>query len=221
MRSVALVAPERRTYQFRLADVDTTDSLSYLEGRAVPYGVEEIVGWYWEQHDPEVFAESLASRSNLPLLMWHNGRTWPVGVAQEWTEARDGLHGVWRLDGSDEAQRAARMARDGFMTGMSVGFDPRTQTWRYTSADEWNPDDPATFDRVTRHTARLVEVSLVPVPAFNEAQVTLVRTADTNRRGIRPGVPVRTTPDLVRHADSRPHLDYWRAVRETLNPRQG
>jgi HK97 family phage prohead protease len=227
MSPVTLRAPEMRTYQLRLADVDTTASLSYLEGRAVPYGTETMVGWYWEQMAAQVFADSLKSRSNLPLLLWHNGRTWPVGVAHEWHDRDDGLHGVWRLDSGDDAQRAARMAADGILTGLSVGFDPRTSKWTYTPYDEWDPDDPATYDRVTRQTARLAEVSLVPAPAYDDAAVTLVRSAERRiRRGARPQHPAgrlmltraaSTVPAPA--AASRPHLDYWRAVRDTLNAR--
>jgi uncharacterized protein len=233
VRSVRLRAPEVRTYEFRLADVDTTDNLSYLEGRAVPYNAETMVGWYWEQMAVDVFADSLDQRAGLPLLLWHNGRSWPVGVADGWESRADGLHGVWRLDDSDEAQRAARQARDGFMSGLSVGFDPRTSKWTYTAYDEWDPDDPDTFDRVTRQTARLVEVSLVPAPAYDDAAVTLVRSADRrHRRGnFKSGHDTARRPDIddamiasTRHRPRQstpdtPNLDYWRAYRDTLNLR--
>lgn len=219
-----MCAPEVRTFQFRLADVDTTESLSFLEGRAVPYGVETKVGWYWEQMANHLFERFMTARA-LPLLLWHNGRTWPIGASAEWdSRDDDGLHGVWRLDSSDDAQRAARQARDGFLTGMSVGFDPHESRWTYTPYDEWDPDDPATYDRVTRQSARLVEVSLVPDPAYADAGVTLVRSADRRTRRARRGdVDWAGARDLDRAARratvATPHLDYWRAYRDTLNAR--
>ena len=218
-------APEIRLYERALAlvDTDTTDSLSYLEGRAVPYDQLTDTGWwYLEDMAPLVFDGSVKAHPNLPLLLWHNGRSFPVGVADEWKEQTDGLHGVWRLDDSAEAQRAARQARDGFLTGMSVGFAPIRSEWTYADWEDWDPDDPATYDQVRRIEARLLETSLTPTPAFADAQVALVRSAEGRRAGPGRTGAGRPVPRRTRHlatatrsaaaADTpgRPYLDYWR-----------
>lgn len=180
---VSLRAPEVRTYAaLELRDVEKSATGRFLEGRAVPYGTWENVGWYLEQHAPGSLARSIKEAANgLPLLLWHDSRTWPVGVADEWREQSDGLHGIWRMDSSDEAGRAAQLADDGLLTGLSIGFVPIRSKWEYT--DDWNPDlGPEHQDRVTREESRLLEVSLTPTPAYAGAQITLVRSRDQVQR---------------------------------------
>jgi phage head maturation protease len=63
---------------------------------------------------------------------------------------------------------------------LSIGFSPIQSSWEYV--DDWNPDlGPTHMDRVTRTESRLIEVSLTPTPAFEGAQVTLVRSAERPR----------------------------------------
>lgn len=174
----ALRAPEVRTFaSLELREVDSTDSLTYLEGRAVPYGEFTNVGWYLEQIAQGAFEKSTREAAkSLPLLLWHDNRTWPIGLAESWTHEDDGMRGVWKLDGSDEAQRGARMARDGYLVGMSVGFSPIKSEWEM--AEDWDPENEESMDRCTRVEARLHEVSLTPTPAYAGASVELVRSAD-------------------------------------------
>lgn len=226
-------APECRLYESRIAiaDLDTTTSLEFLEGRAVPYDTLTDTGWYYfEQIARGAFAESIAATPNLPLLLWHDGRTWPIGVADSWADETDGLHGVWRLDDSVEAQRAARQARDGFLTGMSIGFAPVISHWDARADwEDWDPNDPDTWDVVTRVTGRLLETSLTPTPAYVDAQVAMVRSAEgrhgrarslhaeggqrrpgTGRSsGPAPASPVAPVPDT-------PKLDRWNTWRRSL-----
>lgn len=222
-------APEIRLYERALAlvDTDTTDSLSYLEGRAVPYNTLTDTGWwYLEEMAPLVFDGSVTAHPNLPLLLWHNGRSFPVGVAEEWLEQDDGLHGIWRLDQDNpDAQRAARQARDGFLTGMSVGFAPIRSEWTYADWEAWDPDDPATYDQVRRIEARLLETSLTPTPAFADAEVALVRSAEGRRAGPGRAGAGRPAPRRTRHlattrsgvdTPARPYLDYWRETMRNL-----
>lgn len=224
-------APESRLYESRvaLADVDTTTNLSYLEGRAVPYDTVTDTGWYYfEQFARGALSESIDESGPLPLLLWHDNRMWPVGVADEWTDSPDGLHGVWRLDDSAEAQRAARQARDGFLTGMSISFAPVTSR-REANADweDWDPEDPDTWDVVTRVRARLLETSLTPTPAYADAQVALVRSVEGRHARARQlgggqrrsGAPARThstAPTPAGGALDTPKLTRWKAWRDSL-----
>jgi HK97 family phage prohead protease len=226
-------APEVRLYEraLTLVDTDTTDSLSFLEGRAVPYGQMTDTGWwYLEEMDAGLFNASTDAHPDLPLLLFHNGRSFPIGVADEWRDANDGLHGIWRLDrDSPEAQRAARQARDGFLTGMSVGFAPIKSEWTYADWEAWDPEDPATYDQVHRQEARLLETSLTPTPAYADAQVALVRSvegrrAGPGRAGAGRGVRTRHTalnraaalPAARSDTPGTPYLDYWRERLRTL-----
>lgn len=213
---VMLRAPELRTYATALEvrELETNRALSELRGRAVPYGVETNVGWYLESFRRGAFSKSIKeSAAQLPLLLWHDERTFPVGVASSWSDTEQGLDGVWRLDDSELAQRAARQARDGFLTGLSVGFQPlpNGSKWSLVDDDDWDPQT-GNVDSVERVAARLLEVSLTPTPAYAGAQVALVRSQDVpahaRARWNRP----------QRHAE----LDRWRQVLDELRlPQRG
>ncbi len=184
--AVALRAPEVRTTSalgLQLRDASVTGSGRYLEGRAVPYGEWANIGWFMEQMAQGVFERSISEAAKgLPLLLWHNNRTWPVGVSERWTEADGGLDGVWKLDTSQEAARAAELAEKDMLTGMSVGFVPIRSEWEFVDWEDWDPDlGPEHMDKVTRLEGRLLEVSLTPTPAFAGAQVSLVRTREAKK----------------------------------------
>ncbi len=176
------LAPEKRILGIELRDVDTTESLSMIQATAVPYNTPADVGWYVEEHVPGSFAKSIKeAAAALPLLMFHDNRTWPIGAADEWDDNGTALVGTWRLDGSEEAQRAGQLARDGILNFMSIGFMPIRSEWELV--DDWNPDKGPEFkDHVRRLESRLLETSMVPTPAFKDAAVKWVRSGDSPRR---------------------------------------
>ena len=175
-------ASEARNYatHLELRDVQAVGAgkpYTFLEGRAVPYDTYADLGYFMEQHDGESFKRSTKGNigQRLPLLLFHDNRTFPIGHADKWTHD-GGLNGVWRLNESPEAQRAAQAAEAGDLVGMSIGFAPIRSDWQYV--EDWNPDLGADHkDRVTRLESRLLEVSLTPTPAFVEAGVEVVRTS--------------------------------------------
>lgn len=201
----AVRAPELRTYpatELRvLVETETNAALTTLHGRAVPYNVPTNVGFYTETVAPGAFSKSIREAARgLPLLLWHDNESWPIGKAVEWDSGDDGLDGTWELDDSDLAQRAARQARDGFLTGLSVGFQPLPggSQWEFVSDEAWEAGE---LDSVTRTEARLLETSLTPTPAFAGAGVTLVRSL---------GMP----EEVRAHRRSAPssEVDHWRRV---------
>lgn len=182
--TVALRAPEVRTMSalgLQLRDVQADGR--FLLGRAVPYNTWTSIGWFAEQFTPGAFAQSIKQASNgLPLLMWHDNRTWPIGVSDKWDDIPEGLDGVWKLDTSEEAERAADLAEKKMLTGLSVGFAPIRSTWEMVDWEDWDPDLGIDhMDKVTREEARLLEVSLTPTPAYAGAQVSLVRTREAKK----------------------------------------
>lgn len=169
---VTLRAPEVRTFAaLEIRDTDGTESGSFIEGRAVPYNTWTDVGWFMEQFAPRSFAKSIREAAkNLPLLLWHDNRSFPVGRSESWTERAEGLDVVWRMDTEDPlAVEAARKAKGGFLTGLSVGFAPMPESDTLSIDDDGLP-------WITRNEARLLEVSLTPTPAYAGAQVALVRS---------------------------------------------
>lgn len=158
------------------AETEKVNGFTFLHGRAVPYGKPADIGWFLEDHAAGSLAKSIREAANgLPLLAFHNASTWPIGRADEWDDNDEGLDGIWKLDKSDEAQRAAQLVDDKMLGYMSIRFAPIRSNWTY--ADDFNPElGPAFKDKVTRIESRLIEVSLVSTPAFKEATTSFVRS---------------------------------------------
>lgn len=177
-------APEGRLFAgVELRDVGTTESLSMIEGRAVPYGEWANIGWFLEAFAPGSLAKSIKEAARaLPLNVFHDGHSFPIAAASKWAERSDGLWGEWALDTESEyAQEAARHAKAGRLTGLSIEFVPIRSTWE--RVEDWDPGQgPDFMDKVTRDEARLCAVGLVQTPAYVGAGVQLVRSADARVR---------------------------------------
>ena len=210
--SVSLSGDEVRTYpalQLRAEGGEGDQPYTNLRGQAVPYDTWTEVGWFSEKFAAGAFKKSIREAgSKLPLLIWHDNRTWPVGVSQAWTEGTDGLLGDWEIDDAAEAQNAARLASKGMLTGMSVGFAlvNREGANEWIDMDTGEPPKDGDLWRVEnlgviRHEARLLEVSLTPTPAYAGAQVSLVRS---------------TAPRPSRDRRRSAELEHWHRVREGL-----
>lgn len=167
---VTLKGAEVRTFTaYEIREVQGTDSNRFIEGIAVPYDEWSDIGWFMEQFAPGAFEKSCREAArHAPLLLFHDNERMPAGRAVEWHEEAKGLRGVWEIDTKDDhAVEAARKAKDGFLTGLSVGFSSIQQ--------ETAMDDNGVL-WITRTEARLHEVSLTPTPAYAGSQVSLVRS---------------------------------------------
>lgn len=152
-------------YQFRAV----AEGRSMI-GLVAPYNVISDVGAFTETLKPGVFAKSIreAARS-LPLHVMHKHDEVPVGKAIGWTEETRGLIGEFLFDTRAEAVEAARLAEEGLLSSMSVGFLPLPSG----SVWDFSGDKP----HVTRTEARFLETSLVSVPVSVEAGVIAMRSA--------------------------------------------
>lgn len=200
--------PSRRTpqlvlYEAALDPPETDGAYTVLTGRAVPYGVWTSRGWYLESVAAGAFDKSIqeAAGTGLPLHLFHDSDTFPVGVSTAWDSRKDALYGTWRLDRGPEAQRAAALAADGMLVYLSVGHAPIRNAWDFIDPSEWNPDLGADhMDRVTRVESRLVEVSMLTAPAFPQAQVLSLAAANRD-------------PEARRRRDEvKPSLRAWQGV---------
>lgn len=219
--TVTLNAAEVRTnpvIEFRAAHRDGDPEAPYMElhGTAVPYDTWTNVGWFEEKMVRGVFKKSIReSAAKLPLLLWHDSKTYPIGKTRTWQETDPGLVGLWDLDERDErAQTAARKAENGMLTGMSVGFAEVNRagavirvdaaTGEEVDVDEWwRLDRPG----LIWHEARLLEVSLTATPAYSGAQVSMVRSAQRQRAG----------EDVRRKRSSE--LEHWQRKLEAMRRR--
>lgn len=170
-----------------------------VTGLAAPYGSWAAIGNdFLEQFTRDSFSRSVADNAkSIPLMAMHDYDAFPVGRSESWEHTDSGLVGTWQIDvKSDEGVDVLRRIRDGFVTGLSVGFQPDRE------ADERSVGDDG-ITRVVRRNARLLEVSAVSVPAYAEAQIMAVRTAGAPR--------ALTTTEIERrkHADRRERYAQW------------
>lgn len=191
---------------FQIREAEANKALTELSGIAVPYGVETSIGWFLESFSAGSLTKSTqeAARS-LPLLMFHDDRTLPIGVAKEWHEEPLGLRGVWKLEQDPRSQQAARMAvpdEDGHapLGYMSIRFVPIRSEWTYAVDDVSNGG----LDRVVRTEARLLETSLVSTPAYQGAHVQWVRSHDRALRSEARGAELAGYEDWIAKAKAGP-----------------
>lgn len=189
---------EARIYPtgFELRELDATESLRRLAGMAVPYNTPTELGTFSEEIAPGMFTRSIKSDGMLlPLHLFHGDEPgsradpWPIGMAREWRERPNGLYGVWELDDHPDAQRAAKMARDGKLPYLSVRFQPTPN-----KTDVRYIGDRAHF---IRRQGRLISTSLVSTPAYLDAKVDWVRSSERVARPGSPGTPLADWTDYL------------------------
>lgn len=186
MTTTTILAGEQRVYSTELREVDTEDRT--MTGVAAPYGETVPIGSrFLETLAPGCFAKSIKEAARgLPLMAMHKGSEWPVGRSIAWEETPTGLVGTWRFDSRAEAREVHRLAKEGMVSGLSVSFQ---------SLDD-EEDERDGVVHFTRRAARLLEVSLVPMPAYPSAQITHVRSA-TVAGMLPPGLDIAALTDAI------------------------
>lgn len=126
------------------------------------------------------FARSIAARGGkVPLLRAHDaGRR--MGTSRSFTESDDGLLGEFTVNAGDSGDALLEDCRLGYLAALSCGFQPIRA--------ERGPDGVREVLE-----AKLVEVSLVGVPAYDGAQLVAVRAAAP----IVPAFPPRPDVNLA------------------------
>ena len=206
MTNVRIVPTEVRMYpglELRATDTDGR----YVEAIATTFDVWEDVGFYEERMDPGVFDTSLSrSGADIKLLVSHEHVGPAVGKAVEWRKSGKDLRGVFEFGSHEQAEASYQAAREGMFGGVSVGFLPG----KGEGDNIWEEDADGYLSRVTRMQARLLEVSLVTVPANPGAQIVDVRSMFTRTAGV---------PDAGRQRPNKlttPNLAEWRGILDDL-----
>ena len=158
-----------------------------MTGQVATYGRLYDVGPFTERLLAGVFAKSITEAARaLPLHVNHTHDQIPVGRAVAWEDTDEALLGTWEFDTRAEAVEAARLADEGLLSGLSVGFNPLQSRWSYA-------EGPGAKDHVDRLECRLLETSLCSVPAYEDAGVLAVRSAGNPER---PGSIIVPRPGL-------------------------
>lgn len=198
----------RSVLEFRAAAVEQ-DGRTWVSGHGVAWDSRNSYG---EVFVPGCFTAALARISDakpLPMRWMHDD---VIGKWSDHVEDQAGLRLGGYLSATGKAGDAAVLLRDGAVTGLSVGFWP--VRWQYG-----DPGERVTFptpfgDRVYDVAeptifvleARLAEVSLVDIPADDDARLSEVREAVLTRaRELRCGgagdltrtIPVRASDDTL------------------------
>lgn len=146
-----------------------------IVGIAVPYDATTYRVPGGEVVRRGAFGRSIQMRGGkVPLCKAHDPHS-VYGYSTEWSEADDGLQGSFRVNEGAAGDQLLTEVRQGYLPAMSVCFEPvRDGIVR-------GPDGI----REVRE-AKLVEVSLCGIPAYEGAAVLSVRTAQNLDELLKP-----------------------------------
>ncbi len=143
---------------------------------------------------PGCLTKTLASRNSpLPMLLHHDMKR-PIGAWKEWQERSEGLYVKGSLTLSTrDAQEAHALAKDGALTGLSIGWNAKRKSLDQRSGVR------------TIEEAELFEGSLVAIPMHNRARVSAIKSI-TKAQDIRELLQDAGVP---RVEVSTEHADYF------------
>lgn len=158
---------ETRQYKVRAAAAGDGRTIT---GLAVPYDTptEILPGW------TEIIKRGAIDTAARPALFYRHGE--PIGIVTEMTDTSEGLEITARISDTAQGRDAATLVADGAITALSIGFFER----------EWIDLDGG--DAITRTQTKidLREISLVPIPAYDDAQITSIRQHTTTQKAKEP-----------------------------------
>lgn len=174
--------------------VDTKISGREIEVRAVPYNLPVFVcdggKVYREQIHPDAFLSEKRRPNQVKVLRDHDKQRLIGSCTKVNPRPVDGMHVTARVNTGIELGRDSLALAEAGDLHVSIGFIPDPAFDRWDDAHEL----------VTRHSCTLWEVSLVPFPAYDGADVIAVRHASVFADGVadvEPAAgPTSATPNL-------------------------
>ena len=137
-----------------------------IMGLAAPYNVVATVS---TGQKVKFLPGSLPVDGANPKLVLNHDLTQLVGVVTERTEDENGLYFVAKLSKTGKAEEALELAKDGALDAVSVGAEPIIAKY----------DDEGVL---VVEKARMVELSLVALGAFEEAKITQIAAAEPHKK---------------------------------------
>ena len=143
---------------FELKELKADDGLMLFSGYASVYGTLDHVG---DVVMRGAFDDTLANGRKRRLL-WQHQMTEPIGVEQSLRSDEKGLFGTWKLSRTTRGLDAYELLKDGAVDSLSIGYQ----------VAEAEYDDAGV--RLLK-AVDLLEVSLVSIPALDQAVITQVK----------------------------------------------
>lgn len=162
---------ETRSFEVRL-DTETRE----LVGLAVPYGQSANIGGRYEER----FAPGAIRSVDDVKLFWMHKE--PIGKVTEGRDTPDGYEIRAKISDTPRGQEAYTLAKDGVINRLSVGFEPIEQE--------------VDGKLVTRTLVNLLEVSMVPFPAFSGASISEVREDNPVAEVVADSTPTEKEPSM-------------------------
>lgn len=153
-----------------------------ITGLAVPYGETTMNTPHpgGERFARGAFKRTVKNRAGrLPKLFRNHDHTQAIGTGVDMRDTDEGLLASWRIADTPAGNAVLQEVREGVLDSMSVGFKAVRE-------------DLVEGVREVRE-AQLLEVSLVPLPAYQGATVLSLRSASEPIMAPRPDID----PDLV------------------------
>lgn len=164
---------ERSSFRFEDYEVRGKGEGRTLEVLAVPFDSPTNVGPYVETFRRGAFSKTIQERpQKVKLYAAHEDRSLPLGAAQSLVERSAGLVGTFRVSETRAGDEALALVRDGALDSVSIGFVP--------IRSDWSKDRKS----VERREVKLLEVSLVAFPAYEDAKVLALRDQHLPKTGM-------------------------------------
>lgn len=161
-QSVEVASYQVRDFQVRAVSADKRE----VEGIAVPWGEVADLGWFTEE-----IQRGAVRGDNTIQLWWRHSE--PIGVVT-FAEDQDGGYFIRaKISETPRGDEAFTLLRDGVIDQFSIGFE--------TVAYEVREDGQVAH--IIRTEIIVREVSLVPFPAYDGAQVQNVRQGANHKKG--------------------------------------
>ncbi|GAA2082208.1 HK97 family phage prohead protease [Pseudolysinimonas kribbensis] len=167
MTAPDLTKPQQRSFEARAALSDATDGERIVAGIAVPFGDPILVQSWGDAWREQFTKATVFDGAERALLAWRHGDV--IGKLTTAESEDDGLRIEARISQTALGDEAYTLARDGVIDRFSIGFVPV----EYSTEAQADGTDLVTYTRV-----QLLEVSLVPWPAYDAAEVSEVRSSN-------------------------------------------
>jgi HK97 family phage prohead protease len=148
-----------------------------ITGLASTYGNVDLQD---DVMEPGALAKTVAdwmsplTKARVPLLDWHgDSLNKLIGSVKELKSTRAGLWFRAGFSSDPESQRARQLAKDGHLSGVSIGYLPVRESYKTVNGKNVR----------ALHEVKLLEISLTPVPANPQAQLASVKSASDRGEG--------------------------------------